>query len=112
MKAWKKGALIGGLWGLLSLIIVSIISVGAMVEIPSENNISISDSKLITIIIFPTFLMLYLFENLIKGFSGLRIGSIPAELFIILILTIIIGASIGSIIGWGIEKFKQRGEDK
>jgi hypothetical protein len=81
MKTWKKGAIIGGVWGLLSIIPYSYIS-----------NFESFDKKILFILVgFPTFISV----NMNIHFLYVFIGS-P-----------IIGIIIGTIIGYIIEKRKK-----
>ncbi|MEE9176398.1 MAG: hypothetical protein V3U19_09530 [Thermodesulfobacteriota bacterium] len=104
MKAWKKGAIIGVVWGLISFIIGS-----QFVLRP----ISMGQPTLTTqILLAPFFVSINIIILLIQtriqtGVDvavGLSLLSIP--------LSILISALIGSMIGFAFEKYKQRRDNK
>lgn len=78
MNLWKKGAIIGGIWGLLSIIPYSYIS----------SFDSMSQKILLTLFGFPTFIALFIGFHFILIFIG----------------SPIIGIIIGGGIGYLIEK--------
>ncbi|MHA2219705.1 MAG: hypothetical protein ACXACY_27675 [Candidatus Hodarchaeales archaeon] len=101
MKSWQKGAVIGGIWGIISIFGITLSAFNWAITRHSKSLVSLA---LNTKIVFaPAYITLRLLET----------DPIPDLLGIIFIsLPILIGALIGSIIGLAIEKYRQRRPSK
>ncbi len=95
MKLENKAVIIGALWGLVSIIG----AISGMIYVYGKQSSVTSSWSLDAVVFLPAFLTWQLTkilpENTIMG-------------LIVLFSPILIGALIGSIIGYAIEKFKQR----
>jgi ribose/xylose/arabinose/galactoside ABC-type transport system permease subunit len=90
MRAWKKGAVIGGLWGLVSVL-----------QAFYDSDDPIFYTLFEKIAFFP-----FYFEMTTIYRSPLGIINYAPP--VALLFVILIGALIGSIIGYAIDKYKQK----
>lgn len=100
MKAWKKGAIIGAVWGIISSLPFFI-----RIQILSE-----IEPNLIIIFTFPMSLAVFFLLIIdILGFPFYYLSVFFIE-FASILLSILFGAIIGSIVGISMQKYKERRE--
>lgn len=97
MKTWKKGVILGGIWGIISEILFFQFIFGGI-----GDDIFVKSK----ILAFPAYATLVILDFFLQGETPQK--SILLNWNIILLTPIIIGALIGSIIGLLYEKWRGR----
>lgn len=97
MKSWKKGAIVGGMWGLVGIAILSK-TPGTIFPFSMHRPSTI-----------PYYIIILAFPSFISAKLSLEWG----EFFLLYLITfflgaILIGALIGSVVGLTVKKFTQR----
>lgn len=132
MKAWKKGAILGGLWGLISGIVLVAAVENFGVNVLMRNICFLNPAKICTFQRFKfslPYILKFIFVTpaVIGGSLTLFVTKILSPSFFDytdacfhypilfiphLILSILIGALIGSVIGFAVEKYKEKRSSK
>ena len=102
MKAWKKGAMIGGIWGIVSFIV----GMDTLVTVCVKGACSLKFPSLLkSLLIFPHLNLAIILDTFNIHAKGLAALVLMPFVFL---LDIVLGITFGIIIGVAFEKYNQR----